>query len=121
MTVVPWRTLFQRGWRRRCPACGVGAVFERGLKMHTHCAACGVKYLEDQGALWGYLLLVDRALFILPLIVVIYFRVYNPNSVWYWFFVAGLLAGMIGTLPHRNAISLGLDYRQRCRDKLGRE
>lgn len=116
MIVVPWKTLLRRGWARRCPACGEGPVFRKWLAMHDRCPACGLKYLNDQGALWGYLLLVDRAVFIFPLIVIIYLRVYDPHSAWYWVFVGGLVGALIATLPHRNAISLGLDYRQRCRD-----
>jgi hypothetical protein len=53
---------------------------------------------------------VDRALFIFPLILMIYFRLYNPNSVWYYLFCLGLLIGFIYTLPHRNGMSLSVDY-----------
>lgn len=29
-----------RGARRRCPACGAGAMFDRFLKVHERCPAC---------------------------------------------------------------------------------
>jgi len=57
-------TLLWRGWRRKCPQCGQGALFRRWITLHDHCPVCGLKYLENQGDLWGYLLLVDRGLFI---------------------------------------------------------
>ena len=71
---------------------------------------CGLKYLENEGDLWGYILFADRALFILPLIVMIYFRLYNPNSAWFFVFGGGILFGLIYTLPHRTGMSLALDY-----------
>ena len=95
---------------RRCPQCGQGKVFKGWLKMHDRCDVCGLQYLSNQGDLWVYLVAVDRALFILPLIVMIYFRLYNPNSVWYYLFCAALVAGFFYTLPHRNGMSLGVDY-----------
>ena len=83
--------------------------------MHDRCSVCGLKYLQDQGDLWIYLVAVDRALFILPLIVMIYFRLYNPSSVWFFIFGAVLLFGFIYTLPHRNGMGLGVDYLIRCK------
>jgi uncharacterized protein (DUF983 family) len=80
------------------------------LKLHDRCSVCGLQFLNNQGDLWAYLVAVDRALFIFPLIIMIYFRLYNPNSVWYYAFSIVLLAGFFYTLPHRNSISLGLDY-----------
>ena len=65
--------MFWRGCRKKCPQCGQGALFRRWITLHDHCSVCGLKYLENQGDLWGYLLLIDRGLFILPLIVMIYF------------------------------------------------
>ena len=69
-----------------------------------------MKYLNDQGDLWAYLVAVDRALFILPLIVMIYFRLYIPDSIWFYILAAVLLFLFIWTLPHRNGMSLGVDY-----------
>ena len=109
------RTVLGRGLRRRCPRCGQGPVYQRWVKMHDHCGDCGLKYLQDEGDLWVYLVATDRALFILPLIVMIYFQLYNPNSVWFFAFGAALLFGFIYTLPHRNGLALGLDYLIRCK------
>lgn len=101
--------------RRRCPRCGKGPIYAKWVKLHDRCNACGLKYLQDQGDLWVYLVAVDRALFILPLIVMIYFRLYNPNSIWFFIFGAALLFGFIYTLPHRNGMGLGVDYLIRCK------
>lgn len=104
------RTVLARGLRRRCPQCGQGRIFQGWLKVRDHCDVCGLKLLSDQGDLWAYLVAVDRALFIFPLIVMIYFRIYNPYSIWYYVLCGALLWAFIYTLPHRNGMSLGVDY-----------
>lgn len=104
------KTVLWRGMRRRCPKCGEGAVNDGWVKMHDHCPVCGLKYLADQGDLLVYLVALDRALFVMPLIVMIYFRLYIPDSVWFYILAAVLIVGFIYTLPHRNGMSLGADY-----------
>lgn len=104
------KTLLGRGWRKKCPHCGQGPLFKRWTRLHEHCSVCGLKLLENEGDLWGYILFADRALFILPLIVMIYFQLYNPNSVWFFVFGGSVLFGLIYTLPHRTGMSLALDY-----------
>lgn len=104
------RTVLGRGLRRRCPQCGKGHVFRGWIKLYDHCLECGLQYLHDQGDLWAYLVAIDRALFIFPLIILIYFRLYIPNPLWLCVLATGLLVGLIYTLPHRNGMALGLDY-----------
>jgi uncharacterized protein (DUF983 family) len=111
------RTALLRGWRRQCPRCGRGAIFKKWLSVNEQCAECGWKFLRDQGDLWGYLLLVDRALFIFPIIVVLFFGLYDPNSVWYYVFLLGVVALLIGTMPNRNGLCIGLDYIIRTRER----
>ncbi|HNQ72639.1 MAG TPA: DUF983 domain-containing protein [Verrucomicrobiota bacterium] len=103
-------TVLWRGLRRRCPRCGQGAIYRSFLRMHDHCAVCGLKFMHDQGDLWVYIIIVDRALFILPLIAMLYFRLYNPYTVWFALFIGLLVGGMFYTVPHRNSICLGLDH-----------
>ncbi len=108
--IPPLKTLLLRGWRRKCPHCGRGDLFHRWTQLREHCGVCGLKLLENQGDLWGYILFIDRALFILPLIVMIYFRLYIPDSSWFYIVVVGMIGGLIYTLPHRTGMSLALDY-----------
>jgi len=61
------KTVMWRGWRRRCPRCGEGPIYQRWITLHDSCSHCGLRYLQDQGDLWAYLVAIDRALFILPL------------------------------------------------------
>jgi uncharacterized protein (DUF983 family) len=104
------RTLLARGWRRRCPHCGEGRIYQGWLKMHEHCPACRFKYLADQGDLWAYLVVIDRAAFLFPLVVLIYFRLNNPDTLWFYGSSGLVLFLLIYTFPHRNGVGLALDY-----------
>jgi uncharacterized protein (DUF983 family) len=104
------RTVLWRGLRRRCPQCGQGAIYKGWTRLHDNCPVCGLKFLADQGDLWAYLLVIDRALFIFPFVVLIYFRLNNPNSVWFYVFSIATAVVFIATLPHRNGMGLGADY-----------
>ena len=104
------RTVLWRGMHRRCPQCGRGAIFKGWVKLHDHCSECGLLYLQDQGDLWAYLVVFDRALFIFPMVIMIYFRLYIPDSSWFYVLVTALVVGFLWTLPHRNGMCLGADY-----------
>ena len=111
--IPPLKTMLWRGAQCKCPQCGRGALFKRWNKTHDQCAVCGLKFLENQGDLWGLLLIIDRALFILPLVAMIYFKWYNPASVWFYVFCGGMIFGLLYTLPHRTGMCLAVDYRIR--------
>src|SRR5438477_12867813 len=106
--IPSFKTLMARGARKKCPRCGEGPLFRRDLK-----------YLEDQGALFGTLFLVDRALFIFPLIVMIYFRSYVRNAIWFYLLCAMMMFLVIYTLPQRSGMALALDYLLRRRRSRG--
>ena len=78
--------------------------------MHDRCSHCGLQYLPDQGDLWAYLVAIDRALFVFPLIVLIYFRLSVPDIRWFYLLAGVLLILFVGTLPQRNGMALGADY-----------
>ena len=42
-----WRGML-RGWRRRCPSCGGGPMFDGYLKVRETCAACGERLSHHQ-------------------------------------------------------------------------
>jgi uncharacterized protein (DUF983 family) len=111
-------TLLWRGARRRCPHCGEGDVYVGWVKLHVHCPKCDFKYLADEGDLWAYLVVIDRAVFLFPLVVLIYFRLNNPATLWFYFSSGIVAFGLVYTLPHRNAMGLSLDYwmRRKCGD-----
>jgi uncharacterized protein (DUF983 family) len=104
------KTLVVRGARKKCPRCGQGELFRKWNTLHDSCAVCGLKYLESQGDLWGLIIFFDRALFIFPIIVMIYFRLYNASSGWFYGGGVAMLFLLIFTLPQRTGICLALDY-----------
>lgn len=104
------RTLLWRGCRKKCPQCGQGKLYQGWIKLHARCSVCGLLYLPDQGDLWGPLLFLDRVLFIIPLIVVIYFRQFNSDPWWLIVIGGAMVLTLIFTLPQRNGMSLAIDY-----------
>ena len=107
------RTLLARGWRKRCPHCGRGELFVKGVRLRERCEVCGIRFLRNQGDHWAFLLIVDRAAFILPLIAIIYFDLL-PEAGWMLLvFVVIILAIFIVTTGRRYGICIGLDYLSR--------
>ena len=104
--------MLRRGIRRKCPQCGEGPLFSRWYKLRDHCPVCGLKYLENQGDLWGLLLFGDRVLFMIPLIVV-FLIAQGTNAVWLYAFGGVLTIGLLFSFPHRIGINVALEYRIR--------
>jgi uncharacterized protein (DUF983 family) len=113
--IPPLTTLLARGARKRCPQCGEGALFKRLNVMHERCAVCGLRYLEDQGDLFGYLFVLDRILFVVPLIGMVFLRLWVPNAWWFYAVWAAAMVALVYTLPHRTGISIAIDYYLRRR------
>ena len=103
------------GWRRRCPHCGRGPLFERWLTMRDRCAVCQLRFLPNQGDAWGFLLLIDRACFIFPVIVALYFRLHAASLLLFSGFAAATLFLLIYTTPHRQGLCVALNYLTRVR------
>jgi uncharacterized protein (DUF983 family) len=112
------RTLLMRGLSRHCPQCGRGKIFSGWIKVRERCDACGLKLLANEGDLWAYIIFLDRALFLFPLVVMIYLRINKPDSPWTWLIPAALATVFVVTMPHRNGVSLACDYfiRRTCGD-----
>jgi uncharacterized protein (DUF983 family) len=113
--IPPLKTLLARGARKRCPQCGEGLLFKRLNIMHERCAVCGLQYLEDQGDLFGYLFVLDRVLFVVPLIGMVFLRLWVPNATWFYVVWALVMLAVVFTLPQRTGISVAVDYLMRRR------
>ena len=53
---------------------------------------------------------LDRVLFIIPVIALIYFRLWHPNATLFFLFAGLMVFALVFTMPHRNGVSLALDY-----------
>lgn len=108
------RTILLRGLKRRCPRCGVGALFRRGIAAHERCSECHLLYQRDRGDLWMFMIVTDR-IPIMLLIVALYFGI-RPST---WgatamLFVAAA-APVLATIGQRQGLALALDYYFRVR------
>lgn len=110
-----------RGVRKRCPRCGVGGMFERGTRMRDACSHCGLVYLEDRGDPWAFLMLIDRAVFIFPLVVALYFGLHRASLAAFTVFGVALGAAFVLSTPNRYGASVGLVHWARWRFGGGRE
>jgi uncharacterized protein (DUF983 family) len=104
------KTVLWRGLCRRCPRCGEGPIYRGWVVLHDRCPKCDLVYLHDQGDLWVYLVIVDRALFIFPLIVMLYFRLHLADQRLFYALAGVLFVVFIYTMPHRNGMALGINY-----------
>jgi len=57
-----------------CPNCKKDKIFKTRFKMKSKCKSCNMSFIEDNGDNWFFLLIIDRAIFIFPIIVAYYFN-----------------------------------------------
>ena len=108
-------TPLRRGLRRRCPHCGRGRLFVKWIELRERCAVCGLRYLRNQGDVWGFLVFVDRGCYLFPLLVAVYFGFFG-GRVWLSVAIFGLVALVfVATTPHRYGLCVALDYLTRRR------
>ena len=110
----PLTVILRRGLRRRCPRCGEGPLFRRGISAYDRCSSCDLVYQPDRGDTWLFMIITDR----LPLflgIVMVYFG-FHPSS---WQSIAAFFTliaiPLIATIRERQAVALALDYYVRLR------
>ncbi|HJQ39580.1 MAG TPA: DUF983 domain-containing protein [Thermoanaerobaculia bacterium] len=106
---VPKFVVLRRGWRRRCPRCGEGALFLRWIKPHERCPACGVIYLRNYGDIWMFVIITDR----IPIffgIVALYFGFRSTNWIYATLFFIALFVPMIATMRERQGLAIACDY-----------
>lgn len=103
------RTAVRRGWNKRCPHCGEGAMFSGWAHHLTRCERCGLVYERNPGDTWAFTVLGDR----LPLgamVAIVYFGVFRTNPVVGSILFVLLAAGFIWTSPNRWGVGIALHY-----------
>tara|TARA_B100000900_G_scaffold397616_1_gene398154 strand:- start:296 stop:625 length:330 start_codon:yes stop_codon:yes gene_type:complete len=58
----------------KCPSCKKGKIHITWSRIKENCPVCDFKFQESNGDNWFFLLIIDRALFIFPIIVGYYFQ-----------------------------------------------
>lgn len=101
-----------RGMRGRCPRCGEGPLFRRGLEAWERCSSCDLRYQRNQGDVWMFVILMNRIPVAVGVAVVFFgFRAASlETSILFFVSLAGPL---IATVRHRQGIALALDYLSR--------
>lgn len=101
--------VLKNGWRKRCPRCGQGALYSRGLKLNDRCSACNMKLQRNHGDTWMFMIITDRIPMLFG-IAAVYFG-FQPDN---WLLVVGfflaMAAPLLATLRERKGIALALDY-----------
>jgi uncharacterized protein (DUF983 family) len=106
---TPFGLAIRRGWHRRCPRCGEGALFSRGVKIHERCSSCNLRYQRDYGDTWMFMIITDR-IPILFGVAAVYFGFRPQNWLATAAFVVALAAPILITFRERQGVALALDY-----------
>lgn len=98
-----------RGWRLRCPRCGQGALFRRGLAVNDRCSSCNLQYQRNNGDTWMFMIITDR----IPLlfgIAAMYFGFIAAASIGNVIFFFAMAVPILSTIRRRQGLALALDY-----------
>jgi uncharacterized protein (DUF983 family) len=110
----PLRPAMLRGWRRRCPACGEGRMFEGYLKVRPTCPSCGEDlshHRADDGPAYLTILIVGHLM--APLIMVAFVEFRPSPLVLASTFSAGCVALSLYLLPRLKGLIVGIQWAKR--------
>jgi uncharacterized protein (DUF983 family) len=106
-------TAIGRGWRKRCPHCGQGALFS-GFATHLEkCGVCGLVYERNPGDTWAFTTIGDR-LPIAAIIVVIYVGLVRRHLILGLIVIAAFGVVLVWTAPNRWGVGIALHYLSRA-------
>lgn len=103
-----------RGFRRRCPNCGEGAMFEGYLKVTHSCSVCGQvmgNHRADDGPAYLTILVVGHLM--APLLHIVYFNFRPSPWVTITIFGLGCLASSLYLLPRLKGAVVGYQWAHR--------
>ena len=102
--MIQYINLTIRGY---CHKCNKKSLFLNRFKLNELCRNCGLVFQDNDDGIWFFLLLVDRAFFIFPLVVLMYFGFkpvyFIPTAIF-------LIILFIYATPFRMGLSVALDY-----------
>ncbi|MFT3972633.1 MAG: DUF983 domain-containing protein [Amaricoccus sp.] len=108
------RRAILRGWSRRCPACGEGALMDGFLTVRRACPACGTElyhHRADDGPAWATILITGHIMAPLMLFVFVELR---PQA---WVMALGFsvvfVALSLYLLPRLKGVFVGLQWAKR--------
>jgi uncharacterized protein (DUF983 family) len=108
------RQALLRGWTRRCPACGEGALLDGYLTVRDACPVCGTELFHhraDDGPAWATILITGHLL--APLMLIVY-TAFRPEA---WQMALGFcivfVALSLYLLPRLKGIFVGVQWAKR--------
>jgi uncharacterized protein (DUF983 family) len=106
---VLFRRAVGRGWKKRCPHCGIGPLFAGRWRHLDRCSSCGLVFERNPGDTWAFTVIGDR-LPIAAIIVVIYFGLVRQHLAIGLAVIAGLAVLVVWTAPNRWGVGIALHY-----------
>jgi uncharacterized protein (DUF983 family) len=81
--------------------------------LHDRCSVCGLRYLQNQGDTWLYVVVMDRIPIAIGLILIYFFGLHTPTWPQALLFFAAMAVPLVATTPQRQGIALALSYLSR--------
>jgi uncharacterized protein (DUF983 family) len=103
------RSAISRGWRKRCPHCGEGALFAGWAGKRLRCDVCGLVFERNPGDTWAFTILGDRIPVAL-MVVIVYFGVFRRHPLVGSALFIALAVAFVVTTPNRWGVGIALHY-----------
>lgn len=103
-----------RGWRKRCPQCGTGALYGRYLKVNDRCPACGLElsgHRADDAPPYFTILIVAHV--IVPLMLLLEQHVQPPEWLHMVLWLPLTVVLCLWLLPQIKGALIGLQWARR--------
>ena len=104
----------KKGWRKRCPNCGTGKMFQGYLKVHDSCTVCGEElyhHRADDGPAYLTMLVVGHLM--APLLHITYVNFVQEPMVLASIFTVGTVAASLYLLPRFKGFMVGFQWAKR--------
>ena len=110
----PLKPALLRGYRRRCPNCGKGRIFDGYLKVNDSCSECGQDlhhHRADDGPPWLTMLVVGHLM--APLLHIVFVRFRPEPIVLFTIFAIGCVSLSLYLLPRLKGLLIAFQWSRR--------
>ncbi|UWQ13303.1 DUF983 domain-containing protein [Aliiroseovarius sp. M344] len=104
----------KKGWRKRCPSCGTGKMFQGYLKVQDSCTVCGEELFHqraDDGPAYLTILVVGHLM--APMLHITYVNFVQDPMVLASIFTVGTVAASLYLLPRFKGLMVGFQWAKR--------